>query len=427
RLPRDTPSLHAASWRMESISRLPDATDELDALLADRERWWRRHGLGSALPDYRIPDLHVRRSGTDVELSWDDREWRTVPRGIRLVESPGAVLLPADHAARVVLDWSKSVLEELAMAPEANSVAVELQQRMTAIETGADVLTRLQWAAGPQLLRAAEHLRRLIGITTGTVEDTLRSLLGLTETRGRGPIASLTVPAMLLRSTAPSLSAADVDKLVSLTSSPAADPLPLADWQSHEPPPAAGRMAITEDGYERALDLREALALAPTAPLSRDDDLERVLLPRLGVEVVDIQLDDANVDGVAVLNPGHRPLIAVNLSGRFSRSPWGRRMTLAHELCHLLYDLDESGRVGVVSNPWAPQRMERRANAFAAMLLMPRAAVTARLPDDPRRWTAGLLRDAMQELGVGKSSFTWQLVNLGLISVSERDAWLDEL
>jgi hypothetical protein len=38
-----------------------------------------------------------------------------------------------------------------------------------------------------------------------------------------------------------------------------------------------------------------------------------------------------------------------------------------------------------------------------------------------------MLRDAMQTLGVGKSAFTWQLVNLGLISVSDRDAWLDEL
>ena len=103
-------------------------------------------------------------------------------------------------------------------------------------------------------------------------------------------------------------------------------------------------------------------------------------------------------------------------------------MTLAHELCHLLYDLEDDGRVGVVSNPWAPQAMERRANAFAAMLLMPREALRSVLPREPRDWSIDGLREAMATLGVGKSALTWHMYNLGLItSPSEREAWLDEL
>jgi len=427
RLPRDMPSLSAAAWRMNSIGRLPQAEDQLDALLEDRERWWKRHGLGSALPEYRIPDLHLRRAGAEVELSWDDREWRSVPRGLRLIESPGAVLVPADDAAHVVLEWSKSVLAQLAEAPAAETIAIELQRRVMSIEAGDDPLERLQWAAGPQLRRAALHLRSLLGITTGHVEDTLRSLLGVTDASGGGPITRLTVPAMLLRSTAPSLSTADVEKLVRLVGTASERRPRLADIQQHEPPPSIDPMAITQDGYDRALDLRQQLGLSPTLPVSGPSDLELVILPDLGVEVVDIQLDDTNVSGVAVLHPGHQPLIAINLSGRYSRTPWGRRMTLAHELCHLLYDLDEDGQVGVVSNPWAPDRMERRANAFAAMFLMPMSAVAPLLPSDARRWSAPLLRDAMKALGVGKSAFTWHLVNLGLLSVSERDAWIDEL
>ena len=52
-----------------------------------------------------------------------------------------------------------------------------------------------------------------------------------------------------------------------------------------------------------------------------------------------------------------------------------RRFTLAHELCHLLVDRDKGARLAIVSGPWAPLDVERRANAFAAALLMPEAAV----------------------------------------------------
>lgn len=201
---------------------------------------------------------------------------------------------------------------------------------------------------------------------------------------------------------------------------------PLVDLQRHEPPPL-DVMAITDAGYERALGLRRELGVALELPLTGDMDLERVVMARLGVQIVDVRLDDSNVEGVAVVSAGRMPLVAVNLSGRFARTRWGRRMTLAHELCHLLYDIDEDGRVGVVSNPWAPQAMERRANAFAAMLLMPPAAVRSVLPREPRDFTADGLRQAMVALGVGKSALTWHLYNLGLVSSSEREAWLDEL
>ena len=49
----------------------------------------------------------------------------------------------------------------------------------------------------------------------------------------------------------------------------------------------------------------------------------------------------------------------------------GRRFTLAHEFCHLLFDQDQGQALAVASGPWAPRAIEQRANAFAAMFLMP--------------------------------------------------------
>lgn len=427
RLPRPSYLGSAASWRMDCLAWLPGGDDDLDQLLHDRDAWWRRHGLGAALPEYRVPDLHIRRMGTKAELSWDDREWRTVPRGMQLIEAPGAVALPLDEVARTLFEWSTAVLTELHEAPPARSIALALQRRLSDIEAGSNPVVRLEWAAGQALEQAARQLRRMLGVTAGTVEETVRSLLGIHDAVGSGGLVTpMTVPAMLCRSASPSSSTSDLEQLIRLSSATTEGRSPLVDMQQHDPPPF-GPMAITEDGYERAAAFRRRLGIDPALPLTDADDLEQAWLPRLGVRVVDVRLDDSHIDGVAVLHPGRMPLIGVNLSGRFASKPWGRRMTLAHELCHLLYDLDDDGRVGVVSNPWAPQAMERRANAFAAMLLMPRDAVGAVLPRQARDWTSKALEDAMVTLGVGKTTLVYHLYNFGMISSSERDAWLDEL
>jgi Zn-dependent peptidase ImmA (M78 family) len=426
RLPRPGYLGSAASWRMDSLASLVDGEGELDGLLEDRDAWWRRHGLGSALPEYRVPDVHIRRMGTSAEISWDDREWRTVPRGVRLVESPGAVVMAVEVVARVLFDWSLAVLVELQQATAAEADVVELRRALSDIEAGSKPLERLTWAAGPMVARTARHYRRMLGVTSGTIDDTVRSLLGVRETMHGGLITPLTVPAMLCRSASPALSASDLQQLLDLSGSTQEGHTALHDWQRHEPPPF-GKMATTEDGYERALAFRDALGLDRKLPLANTFDLEDVWLPRLGIQVVDVRLEDSNVDGVAIMHPGRKPVVAVNLSGKFASKPWGRRMTLAHELCHLLYDMDDLGQVGIVSNPWAPQAMERRANAFAAMLLMPRATIDAVLPHQPRDWTTKALHDAMAVLGVGKTTLVYHLYNLGKLSASERDAWLDEL
>jgi len=61
------------------------------------------------------------------------------------------------------------------------------------------------------------------------------------------------------------------------------------------------------------------------------------------------------------------------------------------------------------------------------MLMMPREALKASLPPNPRQWTAEDLGDAMKKLGVGRTALMNHLHNLGFIGYSEKEAWLDEL
>ena len=94
----------------------------------------------------------------------------------------------------------------------------------------------------------------------------------------------------------------------------------------------------------------------------------------------------------------------------------GLRFTLAHELCHLLFDADAGQSLALASGPWAPVDVEQRANAFAAMLLMPTDVVHAAIADltVPLDSTVAVGRLADQ-LNTGFYATLWHLENLGFI------------
>lgn len=430
RLPRPSKATSAASWRADVLARLPSSPAEFDALLDDRHTYWQRHGLGSALPGFRVPDLHVRRSGRGVELSWDDREWRTVPTGVLLAERPGHAVLAAAEVAAVLMDFAEAVLTALAADPTIESEAARqigaLRKKFSQHRSADRHLERLRWLAGVDLDAAARRLRSMAGIVGGDLQDTVRALLGLDVPQAPGLVTEPTIPALLFRSAAPRLSPDDLNVLIRLArESDGSIHSALQALRVAAPLPASAT-ATTADGLERALAVREALSLPLDVPMTGAHDLETVILRDLGVRIREIHLDDAGVDGIAISGPDIAPTIAVNLTGRRARTPWGRRMTLGHELCHLLFDVDAAGRVGIVSNAWADAAAERRANAFAVMLLAPEPALAAVLAREAvERWTRADLETAMTRLGVGLRTLTWQLQNLGWIDNATQEYWLD--
>ena len=141
-------------------------------------------------------------------------------------------------------------------------------------------------------------------------------------------------------------------------------------------PPLLGRRPEEHDGDQRARSARAHLGLGDQPISSMRDLIENQLGIRV-VWVVEEQMDRL-VDGASTMAP--RPVIMVNLL-EFGHSPWRARMTLAHELCHLLFD-QEVRRQVLVSPHLDPQHrwrllepIEKCARAFAGCFLAPTDAV----------------------------------------------------
>ena len=148
----------------------------------------------------------------------------------------------------------------------------------------------------------------------------------------------------------------------------------------------------------------------------------RGAIEALGIDVRERELSDENVRGAAIAGPDHRPGIVVNMRHAANGYESGYRFTLAHELCHILFDREAGNRLAIASGPWAPRDIERRANAFSAMFLMPTSLVRRvvdGLGDMPLASFEGVSH-AVEKLGAGRESVLRHLTNLGFIDESDR-------
>jgi len=129
-------------------------------------------------------------------------------------------------------------------------------------------------------------------------------------------------------------------------------------------------------GAKRAREAREALGLHPTDRLSC---LLDVVEERAGLPVVVTQLPDG-VAGACV-PVGTDRLLWVN----GAQAPVRQRFTLAHELGHVWCKHDGALAVDTVAtlSGKATTPLEVQANAFAAELLVPRAAIEGVVDGDP--------------------------------------------
>ncbi len=130
-------------------------------------------------------------------------------------------------------------------------------------------------------------------------------------------------------------------------------------------------------GYRLAGTTRERLGIGPDEPIG---NLRRLVEDDLRIPLVETHLG-SNVAGATISESGRRGIV-VNVQGA-NENVWVRRMTLAHELGHFLWDpedrldrlvvdnyddvqLEDTGRRDVV---------EVRANAFGIAFLAPPTAV----------------------------------------------------
>jgi hypothetical protein len=183
-----------------------------------------------------------------------------------------------------------------------------------------------------------------------------------------------------------------------------------------EPSPMYGEPGypVWEHGYYLAGETRRILGISPDAPI---DNLHDLMERSLNIAVVQLDLPPA-VAGATVVN-GTSKGIAVNVAG-LNSNVWIRRMTLAHELGHLLWDpigqlrhLQVDQFADLDESPWqqAQRRnyVEARANAFAVEFLAPGkvAAEVFESVADPARG----LRRVMETFGLSFTSAKYHIWN----------------
>jgi Zn-dependent peptidase ImmA (M78 family) len=175
---------------------------------------------------------------------------------------------------------------------------------------------------------------------------------------------------------------------------------------------------VWEEGWRLAEELLDALS-----PSGSWIDVEG-LLAETAVPVRDVELADEEIRGLSIAGRQHRWTMCINPAYHDGNDDEIRRFTMAHELCHLLYDRGVEQKVAIASGPWAPKDVERRANAFAAMFLMPRDRVRAACRDAGKLDTLDAIDKVARALHTSVTATLHHLSNLYVIDEGMRDRLL---
>jgi hypothetical protein len=399
----------ARSAYLSAMSRHADNPGQF----APWQDWAARHALRSAAEGGIVPDVFLRRIGDDIEFSWGDR-WQPGAEDADYVIEPGVTHCDVAEVANA-LDRALTVVAD-APAWRGHAWHRDLRERIEA-RPSVDALDEpLAWYFdGPTRPGAVTNIFRHTIDPHGDETDPPHGFVAHAITRlspaaamfgAVSPRISEQAAARLQAVITGCLGGNDSDELAShIRAVPA--------WRSAQP---------WEEGYSLALELLDDLDRAEVAdPIDLDD-----LVGRWAIACREEALDGDGPLGVAVAGPDLTPTIVINQDHPTNRHEYGRRFTLAHELCHILHDRDRAGRVVHGSTRWAPLAIEQRANAFAAMLLMPPAAIRGTFRPRPGGATRADVIACARALHVGFRAAIQHLGNQGYISDDERDRLLDE-
>ena len=414
-------NLGDTAWASLRATRFPPAAIENDERQARDwdeawQTWWMRHALRAASHGGLFPDVVVRRLRDHVEVSWGQTRTAGMPEHVAFAESAsGFSRLPPAAVAGPLHELLADASEYLLSCDPSSDRFRKLRKRVAALRAAGHRERRLMWLAGLGTNEQTVHAgwRRVKRHLSACAEHPRRAMLEATAS----PlvVTGSCQAALTFGSLAPNVGKADVlalaDVMVALHGSGSAS-RPFESIRAAVPIEDSGEPSWHQ-GYELAERFHDHFDGTFVGNAFVDVD---GILETLGVEVVDHGLSDETVRGVAFDGERHRPGILVNSRHSANEHPFGRRFTLAHELCHLLFDRDAGVQLAMASGPWAPRDVERRANAFAAMVLMPNplvqravAALTGALE------TKDAVGQLANRLRAGFESTLWHLENLGYL------------
>jgi IrrE N-terminal-like domain len=420
-----TPLLHEE--RLPSLVRqatdaraayLSVANSQMDnaQVFAPWQDWAARHGLRWAAEGGLVPDVFLRRLGDDIEISWGDR-WQPGGEAAEYLIEPGVTHCDvADVAAALdgALVWAANE-----QTLRNYSWHREIGRRVAARPKPGASETPLAW-----YLDAKARPGRLTRLfREGTKHFGVKGRILLNRSFASHAMTRLSPAAAMFGALSPRISEEAAVRLLAIAaSSRETDNIERPIEQHVRDSPAWRSAKPWEDGYQLALDLLDDLDMANT---SGPFDLNG-LLDSWQVVCRDEELDQDGPLGVALGGPDLKPTIVVNTDHAMNEHEHGERFTTAHELCHLLYDRDKARRVAHSSTQWAPLAVEQRANAFAAMLLMPPGAVRTAFRPRRRRVSLPEVVTMARELKVGLRAAIQHLGNQGYITDEDRRRLLDE-
>lgn len=395
--------------RLAYLSMLAGAGDDLNRF-GPWQDWASRHALRSAAQGGIVPDIFFHRQGDEIELSWGDRV------------QPGAEAASfnfEDGVARVSVDAFATVIRHAvdwfcnAVQGDGHPWVADLASIWTEARSDGSRLSALNWFLDGRANPGP--LSRLL----------MEGLHGLGRPMPAPPVdwwGTLSPEVAMFGALAPQISQKAASAILSAyfdASTDEVEPDRLVELRHDDP----AWMAVSPwaSGYSLAEDLLEQ---ADPAPSAERTELEQ-LVSSLGIVVVDAHLDAVGPRGVAIAGENIRPTILVNVDHP-AYTGVGRRFTIGHELCHILHDRERARPLAHTSTPWAPAAVEQRANAFAAMLLMPKSRARRPLTDDTVRALRSAVRSLARTLGVSETALKQHLANLGEISPEEGGILLGE-
>jgi Zn-dependent peptidase ImmA (M78 family) len=407
--------------------------DEAAAWDEERYEWRERHALRAARAGGLLPNLVFRRSRDQIEISWDDEPLAGTSRDFTFLSSGGACLLPPSGVAQPLFEVATAATERLLEAHPESARLRKLRDAFRSVTEPIQEKSRLSWlaglrsrpltvsplGAGERLAEAWEHVRR----TLDRANPKAAAAVLATEDRSPLVLGGSCQAALLFGSVAPTVSERDVERLAALLIERYD-----ATGEAHErlaahaeDEPLSLRTPAWEQGYDLAESLHDSIESDTFV------DVE-AFVESLGITRISLALEDRSIRACSLVGPQHVPTIALNNSYARGTYPNVTRFSLAHELCHLLYDRSHGQRLAIASGPWAPVGIERRANAFAAMFLMPprlvREAIGA-CPDPVN--TPEAFSFVSARLRVGVVAAAEHLCNLGLVSEEEKESALAHL
>lgn len=415
-------------------ARLPDPTGDMEsrprdarsaylarlAATTDGERlqawqaWARRHALRACAEGGIVPDVFMYRAGDDIEFAWGRHP---VPGGedATFVTEPGIAHAPVD-AVGEALDAALRWFTNLNCFQQTPWFAALQESEARRVQDSPE--TRLKW-----FLDGEGDADSCTPLTKTLLAESRPTREWLQQSCTQPWLAPLAPEVAMFGALSPEIDRTAALNLLHALSEARANDRPM---QSDRAAELGERLPAWQasypwlQGYELAQEVLEEVDPAPDRVRTNVEGI----LNALNIRVREYAFSESGPRGAAIAGRRHTPTVVVNSDKNVNKTQPGRRFTLAHELCHILYDRDRARSVFHSSTPWAQPGVEQRANAFAAMLLMPPERL--RFPQQGMSFAdlPKYVRETKDRLGVGRVALIRHLANLNLIGEFERDQLL---